>query len=289
MTLTASIVITTRNRKEDLRRALESSVAQNGRPEILVIDDGSTDGTAEMVRTEFPQAVLHREEESKGLVVRRNEAARMARGDVIFSIDDDAVFLSPRVVEQTLLEFNSPKIGAVAIPYIEPQHENRVLQRRPTGEKIWMAPTFIGTAHALRRDLFLQLGGYREHLIHQGEEPDYCIRLLSAGYVVRLGNADLIEHHQSPKRDLRRMDFYGCRNAILFAWQNVPLPFLLIYLLATTFNCLRWTFTPSRFRVRLRGVLAGYADCWRFPRKPVTVSDYRNWRKLKSEEAVPLE
>jgi glycosyltransferase involved in cell wall biosynthesis len=286
--MNASIVITSKDRKEDLRRALHSTIAQNGQPEIIVIDDGSTDGTAEMVRSEFPEVKLERYEESKGLVVRRNEAARLALGDVIFSIDDDAIFSTSHVVEQTLLEFDSPEIGAVAIPYIELRNENRILQRCPSDDKIWIAPTFIGTAHALRRDLFLQLGGYREFLFHQGEEPDYCIRLLDTGYVVRLGHADLIEHHQSPKRDLRRMDFYGCRNAILFAWQNVPMPYLPVYLMATTFNCLRWTFAPRRFWIRLRGILAGYGDCLRTSRAPVTTPTYRKWRKLKSEEAVPM-
>ena len=104
MPLTASIVITTKNRKEELRLALRSAVTQSGQPEIIVLDDGSTDGTAELVRVEFPQVTLHRFEESKGLVVRRNEGARLAAGDVIFSIDDDAMFSTPRIVEQTLGE-----------------------------------------------------------------------------------------------------------------------------------------------------------------------------------------
>lgn len=314
MPLAASIVITTKNRKEELRLALRSAVEQAGRPEVIVIDDGSTDGTSEMVRSEFPQVILHRFEESKGLVARRNEAARLigggdkervhqsggyvvrrnegaqlATGDVIFSIDDDAVFSTPRIVEQTLLEFDSPRIGAVAIPYIEPRKENRAFQRAPSCDKIWIAPTFIGTAHALRRDLFLQLGGYREHLIHQGEEMDYCIRLFAAGYVVRLGNADLIYHNESPKRDLRRMDFYGCRNAVLFVWQNVPMPYLLVYLPATTVNCLRWTFVPHRFLTRLRGIIAGFRDFLRTNRTPVKIKIYRQWRKLKTVGAMPFD
>ena len=56
----ASIVITTKNRKESLRRAIASAVMQTIPVEIIVIDDGSTDGTSEMVTSEFPQVRLER-------------------------------------------------------------------------------------------------------------------------------------------------------------------------------------------------------------------------------------
>jgi hypothetical protein len=99
---------------------------------------------------------------------------------VIFSLDDDAVFSSPLVVEQTLRDFSHPRIGAVAIPYIEPHKANKEMQRAPTREDVWITASYIGTAHAVRRDVFLALGGYREHLVHQGEEGDFCIRMLAA-------------------------------------------------------------------------------------------------------------
>lgn len=277
-----SVVITTKNRKSELETALRSVFGQTVQAEVLVMDDGSTDGTADMVRKEFPLAVLHRFEDSKGLIVRRNEGARLATGEIIFSIDDDAEFSTPQVMEKTLREFADPRIGAVAIPYIEPHKDDRLMQKAPDSDTIWITDRFIGTAHAVNRDIFLKLRGYREHLVHQGEEGDYCIRLLNAGYFVRLGNADAIIHHESPKRNLDRMDYYGCRNPILFVWQNVPLRYLPGRLLATTINCLRWTFAPRRLFIRLRGIVAGYWNCPSVQRAPVKPETYRHWRKLRT-------
>lgn len=243
----ASVIITTKNRREDLLKAVESAIAQRALLEVIVIDDGSTDGTeaavSEMLKKDLttestenteeqaglrftgqagaafsnpstsehawdpentlrnrsaigpaplpvtsysspataPQLRLIRHEVSAGYIVRRNEGARVARGDVIFSLDDDAVFSSAFVVEQTLRDFSHPRIGAVAIPYIEPHKANKEMQRAPTREDVWITASYIGTAHAVRRDVFLALGGYREHLVHQGEEGDFCLRMLAAG------------------------------------------------------------------------------------------------------------
>lgn len=285
----ASVVITTKNRKEELRTALKSVMAQTFVPELIVMDDGSTDGTAALVQSEFPSAILHRFETSQGLVVRRNQAARLARGEIIFSMDDDAVFSTPRIIEQTLARFDQPEIGAVAIPYIDVNKDPRVFQAAPDDRGVWITSSFIGTAHALRREIFLKLNGYREALVHQGEESDFCIRLLAAGYVVRLGYGDPIHHLESPKRDLRRMDFYGCRNSILFAWQNVPTLPLPLHLLGTTFNCLRWTFEPARFVTRMGGILVGYRDCLKTDRRPVNRVAYKRWRQLKRNGSMLID
>src|SRR5437899_4184715 len=154
---TAGIVITTKNRKEELRVALQSAFRQTIQPELMVVDDGSTDGTSEMVRSEFPRVILHHFEQSKGCIVRRNDGARLAKCDVIFSIDDDAAFGVSEVVEQTLIEFDSPRVGAVAIPYSDVKKDGLVRQKAPDREGIWVTDRYIGTAHAVRRDVFLKL------------------------------------------------------------------------------------------------------------------------------------
>lgn len=289
--LKASIVITTRNRKEELRIALESAVQQSAAPEVIVIDDGSTEGTAEMVRTEFSQVRLIRHDASRGLVVRRNEGARLATGDVVFSIDDDAEFASPYTVEQTLREFDDLRIGAVAIPFVEPKKDNRVLQRAPNIDGIWLTDSYIGTAHAVRRLLFLQLGGYREVLVHQGEERDFCVQLLQAGHVVRLGRADAIYHYESPKRDMRRMDYYGRRNDVFFVWHNVPIVFVPLHLAGTTLNGISAAWHTRRPVHMIRGLFSGYAGYLKqyHERSPVSASVYRLHRKLKKSGPCALE
>lgn len=276
----ATVLITTKDRRDELRAAIRSALLQTVPVEVLVIDDGSTDDTAGMVREEFPGVRVVAHPKSLGYIARRNEGATLARSAVVFSIDDDATFSTPDIVRATLADFAPERVGAVAIPYIDIHTDPRVCQAAPDAQTVYVTDRYKGTAYAVRRDVFVRLGGYREHLFHQGEEGDFCIRLLAAGYVVRLGNAAPIHHAESPKRDFQRMDFYGVRNAVLFAWQNVPAPLVLIHLPVVVLRCLAHTWNPGRLRTRIAGVLTGIRLFASVPREPVPAWTYRLWRAL---------
>lgn len=285
---TASIVITTKNRKEELRAALASCIMQSVPIEVVVIDDGSTDGTSEMVRSEFPFVRLHRDGSSKGLIVQRNVGAQLASGPIVFSLDDDAVFSTPRIMEQTLAEFDHPRVGAVAIPHID-VHINPNPRPLPPEGQIYVTGSYIGLAHAVRRDLFLQLNGYREFLFQQAEEVDYCTRMLAAGYVVRAGRADLVHHFESPKRDRARQFIYLARNNLLRTWYYVPMPYMPLYLAGGVFNLARYALKRRHPIWITQGTIKGFAAIWaqRNERCPLPQNVHRLFRRL-GKDRVPL-
>lgn len=287
----ATIVIPTKNRKDDLRRAILSCLNQTVPLEVLVIDDGSTDGTAEMVKREFPTVIFHREEVSKGATVERNRGVKMASGSIVFSIDDDADFPSRRTVEQTLAEFDSPEVSVVSIPLINVNQSPEVLQRAPSPDGIYVRDIFWGGACAMRREVFLQVGGYREYLRQQHEEDDLAIRILDAGYFTRLGNADPIHHYESPIRDKGRHDILGGRNKILFAWHNVPMPDFLLYLPATCIKTLAKGIREGRGPRSALGIAKGFvAFIDQFgERKPVRRETFRLYRRLRASSGIRIE
>jgi len=292
MTPPVSIIITTRNRREDLEKAVASAVAQEvaGGVEIIVVDDGSTDGSAEMIAEKFPQVLLHRSEKSRGYIVQRNFAARVARAPILFSIDDDAIFSTPSIVADILRQFDGPRVGAVAIPVINVcQDAHLMMQQAPDDDSVYVCPSYIGTAHALRRDLFLRLGGYREAFFHQGEEGDYCLRLLQAGYIVRLGRSAPIHHFESPRRDFRRVDIYGRRNNVLMGWYHVPGRLLPAYLAITSWHGLRHGLAVRRPWTMVEGLACGYGAIWGQwqQRVPVSHGIFRLYRHLVRQRATP--
>jgi glycosyltransferase involved in cell wall biosynthesis len=286
-----SIVISTKNRKSDLRRALKSCLLQEGNIEILVIDDGSEDATCEMVRDEFPSVRLFRSECSRGYIVQRNLGAKLAEGEIIFSLDDDAEFVSPNSVKDTLCEFSHPLVGAVAMPWVNVNESSTINQIAPERDGIYVTRHFTGLGHAVRRDLFLMLGGYKEYMHHNSEETEFCLRLLNAGYFVRLGNGVPVKHHESPYRNLKKQYFFAARNSVLIAWYNTPAVYLPVHLLGTVIHVTAYGLKHGNLGTRLKGLTAGITGC-AFQikeRRPVDATLYRLWRFMTRVETVDLE
>jgi GT2 family glycosyltransferase len=188
------------------------------------------------------------------------------------------------VVAETVAEFDDPQIGAVAIPYVDLPDET-VRQRAPGTEGVYLVHRFRGTAYAVRRDVFLEVGGFRRKLFHQAEEGDFCIRLLGAGKVVRLGRAQPIRHHASASRNPERAWFYESRNGVLFAWHNVPMPQLLLQLAKTSIHALWLGRGVGRTALFARGVAAGFAVAARDRRnrRPVDSAAWKLYRRLGRE------
>jgi glycosyltransferase involved in cell wall biosynthesis len=289
----ATVAIVTRNRREELRRALRSAIAQTVACELVVVDDGSQDGTAEMVAAEFPAVCLHRCEQREGTLVQRNRAVRLARAPIVFFLDDDAAFSSEHVVAQTLPEFAERDVGAVSIPNMDLVGEQLQWVVRPASPGASEAVlAFVGCAHALRRSAFLEIGGYRESMSNYGEESELCLRLLDHGSVVRLGSSDPVHHYRSSiGRSKSGESRARTRNTILTALMLVParaLPgYLLLVLAYVPFDVLRDR-NPLAFAA---GVFEGYRDGWRqrSERRPVSIVAFRLAERLRRHEPLPLD
>lgn len=224
-----TIGITTRNRPEALRRCLASIARALGRgPEVLVFDDAS-DVPAVRQIADVPglDVRIVRDERGAGYIAGRNVLVAQARHEHVLLLDDDAVLVEAEAIERAaaVLE-RDPRVAAVAFAQAEPDGSpwpERMQAGR--GRVAARVPSFIGFAHLIRRSVFLALGGYRADFVCYGEEKDYCLRLLDAGYlVVYLPDAHVAHIVDRRERDQRRYVRYVIRNDCLLSLYNEPWP-----------------------------------------------------------------
>lgn len=211
-----SFLIATHNRREVLLHTLGriGGCGLAGHEfEVIVVDNASTDGTAEAVRWQFPGVTLLRQFTNRGPCAK-NAGLAMARGEFVVFLDDDS---SPErgSIRRMIGHFNAdPALGAAVFTITLPDG-SRECSAYPD--------VCIGCGTGFRRGALMDVGGLPEDFFMGAEEYDLSLRLLDAGWRVR-PFADLhVAHLKSPlsrfPRKIARMD---ARNNTLLALRYFP-------------------------------------------------------------------
>lgn len=225
MSPTVSVVIATYNRAPELRVALSRLMTQTAPPmEILVVDDGSHDGTDTMMRTEFPQVRYVRQPHNAGLILARNFGFVNTTGDYVLSVDDDSWFVEPDGLARCIAHLEThPDVAAVACN-IETRDG---LVYFPKAAAPFDVPWYVGCGHLLRRSAVDAVGLYIPELYRQGEEKDRCLRLMGAGYRVVALPGVMVYHDKSEKGRKPGLErFYNHRNDLIREIARCPAPLL---------------------------------------------------------------
>jgi len=196
---TATVVIPTLNARELLRDALASLAGES----VVVVDNGSTDGTAEMVEREFPGVRLVRNEENLGFGRAVNRGAAEAEGEVLVLVNNDVV-CEPGFVPRISEPFEDEQVGMAAGVLVQAAAPDRIdsagieidptlrafdyLWDRPVGELERAADPLgpCGGAAAYRLSAFREAGGFDETFFAYWEDVDLALRLRLAGWGCRL-------------------------------------------------------------------------------------------------------
>ena len=282
-----TVVITTHNRCDEVVQAVASCCSQTLACEVLVYDDASSDQTTETLQSRYPHIRVIRSESRQGYIALRNRGFREATADIVVSIDDDALFTDSHSlagVVKTMAEF--PNAAALALPYIEPYSNRATMALLPKGTRM---RSYVGCAHAIRRQVAIDLGSYQVQLVHQGEERDLAIRMIDHGYEILFADTPPIVHLYSSKRDHSRVNFYGFRNTIIFCWMRIPFPNCVGRAVISTAQLLLHRFSWGSLWDKFISLGAGWLGLllfWKI-RSPVSRKAYRLYRQLASHGPLP--
>jgi glycosyltransferase involved in cell wall biosynthesis len=183
------------NGEEHLRKAVDSVLSQTFTDfEFLIIEDGSTDRTLEILRSYDDARIRLIVQENRGHVRSLNRALEEAKGEYVARMDADDVSLPERFSSQVAYLDEHPEVGILGSAVVYIDRGGRVVGawEVPTlpGEVSWQL--FFGTCLAhpsvmMRRDLVLELGSYDDEVLH-AEDYDLWARASSLTRLANLGS-----------------------------------------------------------------------------------------------------
>lgn len=204
---TFSILITTKNRLTDLAFTLGkiNNLLQKDTVECVVFDDGSTDGTSEYVKQNFPNIQLRSNAVSKGYIFCRNKMLNDTRATYAISLDDDAHFITENPFESIEKHFEeNTSCGLIALRIFWGLEEP-VSTR--SNEKAQQVQGFVGCAHVWLMKAWRDIPSYPEWFVFYGEENFASYQLFKKNWEVHYLPQVLVNHRVHVKARKRNSDY----------------------------------------------------------------------------------
>jgi len=250
---------------------------------LIVVDNGSTDHTSQVLQEECPDALVIRLAQNVGCAVGSNIAAAAARQDVLFFLDDDSELAIDAVAAATRILLADDRIGAVIGSIIEDGKPIRVTQTS--------SQTFINVCHSqgtFRKSAFIAAGMYPRDFFYGAEEMDLSLRLLEAGYDIVFHPGIVLFHAADPQSRRRFGVLEIHRNMLRIVLMRAPV------VLLVPWACKKLCDTMmAAVRTGRPGVVAGelfalprtiLGSLWR--RKAVSWKVFAAWRYLGTREVT---
>jgi N-acetylglucosaminyl-diphospho-decaprenol L-rhamnosyltransferase len=225
-----TVIIVSWNVRELLRRCLCSLTpalaSLKGGSEIIVVDNASTDGSPEMIATEFPGVQLIRNADNRGFTAASNQGLAMSQGRTLLLLNPDTEVVGEAVATMVDYIETHPHVGALGPQLRYPDgslqssrrrfptlatalvestvlqewwRDNRILRRYTMADTpddaVQPVDWVVGACLMVRRAAFEQVGGLDEGFFMYSEEMDWCYRIKDAGWeVIYLPTATVIHH-----------------------------------------------------------------------------------------------
>lgn len=226
-----SIVLITWNRREAILRTLRRLTATGGEAPVIVVDNASSDGTADAITAHFPGVRVLRSAKNQG-AAGYNDGVRAATTPYVAFCDDDTWWAPAALARGVALLDAHPRVAVLTARVLvgadrrdDPVNAAMAASPLPPipglGGLTSVAGLLAG-ACLMRRDAFLAAGGYEPRFFLGSEERLLAIDLMAAGWYLAWSPELLVHHYPSRPRDSRACRRLQLRNALWCAWLRRP-------------------------------------------------------------------
>ncbi|MGC9665627.1 glycosyltransferase family 2 protein [Planosporangium sp. 12N6] len=227
-----TVVIATRNRAGELLRTVARLRALPERPPVIVVDNGSTDGTPERVAHAFPDVRVLKPGRNLGAVARNLGVSAAATPYVAFA-DDDSWWADGALARAQELLDAHPRLALIAARALvgpgnrlDPMCAFMAVAPIDRAEDL-PGPSvlgFLACATVVRREAYLSVGGFDPVVFFMGEEERLAYDLAAAGWGLAYCPEVVAHHHpQAAAGDRPGKRMLAARNRALTAWMRRPM------------------------------------------------------------------
>jgi len=220
----------THNRRDEVLRTVLHTCSLPDRPSVIVVDNGSRDGTPEAIAEKFAQVRLFRAGRNLGAAARTLGARQASTPYVAFS--DDDTHWQPESLQRAVELFDKHRRLAIVTARVLVGPEGREdsacaeMASSPLPIEAGMPGRpllgFLAGASAARRSAFLECGGFDPRFFLGGEEELLATDLATREWWICYVPELLVRHYPSPARDSNGRRWRLRRNALWFAWLRRP-------------------------------------------------------------------
>jgi GT2 family glycosyltransferase len=225
----ATILVLTSNHRTQLLTTLEFLCHLPGGWPIIVVDNGSSDGTAAAVALRFPKIMLICSRRNLGAAARNIGVAYVHTPYVAFC--DDGMLWEPDALSRAVHLLDAASDVAVLSARVQAGAERQTdplclsMGRSPLAREHLSGPQLLGfmaDACVMRTRAFYDVGGYWPPLFLGGEEALMALDLAERGWRMVYADDVVTRHFPTPRPDARQRQYRLIRNAIWVAWMRRP-------------------------------------------------------------------
>ncbi|WP_433345663.1 glycosyltransferase family 2 protein [Microtetraspora malaysiensis] len=220
-----TVVVATRDRRAELARSLPRHEAH-----VILVDNGSTDGSPRFVRERFPRVEVVELGRNLGAPAR-NVGVLRARTPYVAFADDDS-WWAPGALDRAAEIMDAHPRLAVLAGRVLVGEEGRLdpISGEMAASRLGLEPDlpgpsvlgFLTRGAVVRRDAYLAAGGFDDVVFFVGEEERLAVDLAAAGWGLAYAEDVVAHHHPSPSMDPRGRQALTVRNALLTAVLRRP-------------------------------------------------------------------
>ena len=202
-----SVVIITWNRKRDILETIQAVYNQDYKHfELIVVDNGSMDGTVEAIKQGYPNVKLIALDDNLGVTRSRNMGIRLAQGEILFFLDSDASPVHDTFIYLVNKFQSDPTIGVINTRIINAftmdidSNAGWVYSDKDiiSQNNEFLSFSFSEGGCAIRKTMFEKVGLFWEKLFFGSEGLEFSLRVLDAGYDILYYPSSLVIHRASP-------------------------------------------------------------------------------------------